>query len=132
MLFCLKFRYFLKLKTHLYTTHQLRACLISLFLWRCLDLKIHVNKIFWVQEVVAMHQDKALCRAVKFLQCKIDINPQATFQSRSTPLLQFDRCDHCKQMEPEYDRAAAALHDVYPHLHLAKVDATVEVNVAAR
>lgn len=41
-------------------------------------------------------------------------------------------CGHCKALEPEYRRAAAQLKSIVPNTLIAKVDATVEVELAQR
>ena len=40
------------------------------------------------------------------------------------------RCGHCKKLEPEYESAAKTL-GAHPRVPLAKVDATVETELAA-
>lgn len=41
-------------------------------------------------------------------------------------------CGHCKQLTPDYEKAARQLWDSTPRVRLAKIDATKHSDVAAR
>ena len=40
------------------------------------------------------------------------------------------RCQHCKQLAPEYEKAAVALKQHWPKIQLAKVDCIAEKDLA--
>lgn len=68
--------------------------------------------------------------AAKRQRCRAHLPRPSTCPLRSPARPPPPRCGHCKSLAPAFSKAASILRDFDPNVLLAKVDATVEVELA--